>query len=121
MESSPSPANGGAVSTSNGGGEPGKLFVGGIPWDASEDALREYFGKYGDVTEAVIMRERLTGNARGFGFVSFSDPSSADKALRDDSANHAILGRPVSGFLLGNASLVDDCGICMFHFIVADG
>ncbi|CAA6663026.1 unnamed protein product [Spirodela intermedia] len=115
MESSPSPpspsaasppaapaANGAAVSTSNGGGgggngvgEPGKLFVGGIPWDATEDALRDYFGKYGDVTEAIIMRERGTGNARGFGFVSFSDPSAADKAIQDTAAKHAILGRPV--------------------------
>ncbi|XP_078437280.1 heterogeneous nuclear ribonucleoprotein 1-like [Wolffia australiana] len=94
MESSPSPPS--PPETSPSANPPkGKLFVGGIPWDATDDDLREYFGKYGDVVEAVIMKERGTGNARGFGFVSFLDASSADKIILDASAKHVIHGRPV--------------------------
>ena len=76
--------------------EQGKLFVGGIPWDATEEHLRDYFGKYGQVVEVIIMKDRVTGNPRGFGFVSFVDPSSADVAIHDSSSKHSILGRPVS-------------------------
>ncbi|XP_078430481.1 heterogeneous nuclear ribonucleoprotein 1-like [Wolffia australiana] len=75
--------------------EQGKLFVGGIPWEATEEALRDYFGKYGQVVEVIVMKDRVTGNPRGFGFVSFVDPSSADMAIQDASAKHSILGRPV--------------------------
>nr|DAD41575.1 TPA_asm: hypothetical protein HUJ06_015898 [Nelumbo nucifera] len=70
----------------------GKLFVGGISWETNENTLKDHFKKYGDVVESVIMRDRNTGNARGFGFVLFSDPSAADKALQD---KHVILGRTV--------------------------
>lgn len=69
-----------------------KLFVGGISRETSEDTLREHFSNYGTVLGSVIARERSTKTPRGFGFVWFSDPSTADKALR---ATHVILGRTV--------------------------
>ncbi|KAF8406176.1 hypothetical protein HHK36_008256 [Tetracentron sinense] len=69
-----------------------KLFVGGISWETNEDTLKDHFNKYGDVVESVIMRDKSTGEARGFGFVLFSDSSAADKALQD---KHVILGRTV--------------------------
>ncbi|KAG2297177.1 hypothetical protein Bca52824_043846 [Brassica carinata] len=59
----------------------GKLFIGGISWDTDEEKLREYFSNYGDVVEAVIMRDRATGRARGFGFIVFADPSVAESHL----------------------------------------
>ena len=61
----------------------GKLFVGGIPWDTTEEKLNEYFSKYGEVTQTVIMRDKTTGRPRGFGFVVFSDPSVLDRVLQD--------------------------------------
>ncbi|KAF1890285.1 hypothetical protein Lal_00013538 [Lupinus albus] len=70
----------------------GKLFIGGISWDTDEERLREYFGKYGEVIEAVIMRDRATGRARGFGFVVFSDPAVAERVIMD---KHIIDGRTV--------------------------
>ncbi|BAT80637.1 hypothetical protein VIGAN_03023100 [Vigna angularis var. angularis] len=70
----------------------GKLFIGGISWDTDEERLREYFGKYGEVIEAVIMRDRTTGRARGFGFVVFSDPVVAERVIMD---KHIIDGRTV--------------------------
>ncbi|KAK7258356.1 hypothetical protein RIF29_23929 [Crotalaria pallida] len=70
----------------------GKLFVGGISWDTNEERLREYFSNYGEVVEAVIMKDRTTGRARGFGFVVFSDPAVADIVIKE---KHNIDGRMV--------------------------
>ncbi|XP_048232799.1 heterogeneous nuclear ribonucleoprotein 1 [Ricinus communis] len=70
----------------------GKLFIGGIAWDTTEDTLREHFNQYGDVSQAVIMRDKTTGRPRGFGFVVFSDPSILDRVLQDQ---HTIAGRTV--------------------------
>ncbi|KAM1233664.1 hypothetical protein ACFX13_003416 [Malus domestica] len=61
----------------------GKLFIGGISWDTDEERLKEYFGKYGEVVEAVIMRYRATGRARGFRFVVFADPAVAERVVMD--------------------------------------
>ncbi|GLT49757.1 hypothetical protein SLA2020_232910 [Shorea laevis] len=61
----------------------GKLFIGGISWDSDEECLKEYFGKYGEVVGAVIMRDRTTGHARGFGFVVFDDPAFVERVIMD--------------------------------------
>ncbi|XP_057479367.1 heterogeneous nuclear ribonucleoprotein 1-like [Actinidia eriantha] len=70
----------------------GKLFVGGISWETTEDKLRDHFGHYGDVTQIVIMHDKATGRPRGFGFVVFADPSVLDTVLQD---KHTIDGRTV--------------------------
>ena len=70
----------------------GKLFIGGISWDTNEERLREYFSTYGEVVEAVIMKDRTTGRARGFGFVVFSDPAIAEIVIKE---KHNIDGRMV--------------------------
>lgn len=73
----------------------GKLFIGGISWETNEDRLTEYFGRYGEVAEAVIMRDRVTGRARGFGFIVFADPGVAERVTME---KHMIDGRMVSLF-----------------------
>ncbi|XAR56765.1 hypothetical protein NMG60_11037353 [Bertholletia excelsa] len=70
----------------------GKLFIGGISWDTDENRLKEYFSSYGEVVEAVIMRDRLTGRARGFGFIVFADPAVAERVVME---KHMIDGRTV--------------------------
>lgn len=70
----------------------GKLFVGGISRDTSDVTLKDHFSKYGDVSSSIIAKDRLNGTPRGFGFVTFSDASSVDFALRDQ---HFIAGRMV--------------------------
>ncbi|KAL0321077.1 UNVERIFIED_CONTAM: Heterogeneous nuclear ribonucleoprotein 1 [Sesamum radiatum] len=72
--------------------EAGKLFIGGISWDTSEERLREYFEAFGEIVEAVIMRDRTTGRARGFGFIVFANASVAEKVVRE---RHIIDGRTV--------------------------
>ena len=73
--------------------ETGKLFIGGISWDTNEDSLKEYFQTFGEVVEAVIMKDRATGRARGFGFVVFADAAVAERVVK---AKHMIDGRTVS-------------------------
>ncbi|MBA0710588.1 hypothetical protein Golax_009865, partial [Gossypium laxum] len=70
----------------------GKLFIGGISWETSEDRLKEYFGQYGDILQTVVMRDKVTGRPRGFGFVVFSDPSVIDTVLQE---KHTIDGRTI--------------------------
>lgn len=77
--------------------ELGKLFIGGISWDTNEDRLKEYFRAFGDVLEAVIMKDRATGRARGFGFVVFADPAVAERVVME---KHLIDGRNVSCYVL---------------------
>ncbi|KAL0300885.1 UNVERIFIED_CONTAM: Heterogeneous nuclear ribonucleoprotein 1 [Sesamum radiatum] len=80
--------------------EAGKLFIGGISWDTSEERLREYFQAFGEIVEAVIMRDRTTGRARGFGFIVFANASVAEKVVRE---RHIIDGRTM-GYKISNES-----------------
>lgn len=73
--------------------DPAKLFIGGITKDLEEDVLKEYFQKYGEVKEVVVMRERVTGSVRGFGFIEFFDPESAERAINE--GKHLIRNRSV--------------------------
>ncbi|CAA0825708.1 Heterogeneous nuclear ribonucleoprotein 1 [Striga hermonthica] len=70
----------------------GKLFIGGISWETTEEKLKEYFHGYGEVVQAVVMRDKISGKPRGFGFVVFSDPDILDRVLQD---RHVIDGRTV--------------------------
>ncbi|XP_063675509.1 DAZ-associated protein 1-like isoform X2 [Bolinopsis microptera] len=58
-----------------------KLFVGGIKPDTSDDQFRNYFAKFGDIEDYVHIRNKQTGQSKGFGFVTYSDPTSVDKCL----------------------------------------
>jgi RNA recognition motif-containing protein len=57
-----------------------KLYVGNLPFDTTEEALREAFEQYGAVQSVNVISDRETGRSRGFGFVEFEDASSAEKA-----------------------------------------
>lgn len=48
-----------------------KIFVGGLATSVTEDAFRDYFQKFGNVTDAVVMMDRNTQRSRGFGFITF--------------------------------------------------
>ena len=58
-----------------------KLFVGSLSWDTNDEGLRNAFNAHGEVSEAVVISDRDTGRSRGFGFVTFDDDESADKAV----------------------------------------
>lgn len=71
-----------------------KIFVGGIHFDATEEELAEYFSKFGKVKDTVIMKDRVTGKPRGFGFVTFESAEAGSKAT-DPSVELEFKGRHV--------------------------
>ncbi len=54
-----------------------KLFVGNLPFTATEDQVRSLFEKHGEVLKVSLINDRETGRPRGFGFVEISDSGLA--------------------------------------------
>lgn len=57
------------------------IYVGNLPFDASEGDLRTLFAEYGSVDSASVITDRETGRSRGFGFVELSDSSAGATAI----------------------------------------
>jgi cold-inducible RNA-binding protein len=60
-----------------------KLYVGNLPYEATETDLQTLFETSGQVASINIVRDRATGQARGFAFVEMSDADGARKAITD--------------------------------------
>jgi RNA recognition motif-containing protein len=58
-----------------------KLYVGGLPYSTTEDALREHFAQAGEVVSAVIIMDKMSGRSKGFGFVEMANDEDAQKAI----------------------------------------
>jgi RNA recognition motif-containing protein len=59
------------------------LFVGNLPFTATEDELRDLFSAFGEVQQVRIMTDRDTGKSRGFAFVEIADDDAAAKAVTE--------------------------------------
>ena len=59
-----------------------KIYVGNLPWSATDASLRDAFAAFGDVQSASVVTDRETGRSRGFGFVEM-DAADADKAISE--------------------------------------
>ncbi|KAL3668537.1 hypothetical protein V7S43_006620 [Phytophthora oleae] len=71
----------------------GKIFIGGLSYETTDEKLRSYFGAYGAVTDAVVMKDPISRRSRGFGFITYADPSCVDRALAQP--NHILDSRRV--------------------------
>ena len=60
-----------------------KIFVGGLSWQTTEESLRWHFETYGEVVSVEVMRDRVTGDPRGFAFVVFNDAATVDLVMID--------------------------------------
>jgi RNA recognition motif-containing protein len=69
-----------------------KIYVGNLPWRATDAQLSELFGAHGEVTDARIVTDRETGRSRGFGFVTMASADAAQIAIRALNG-HSIEGR----------------------------
>ncbi|OAQ72081.1 heterogeneous nuclear ribonucleoprotein HRP1 [Pochonia chlamydosporia 170] len=56
----------------------GKMFIGGLNWETTDQSLREYFEQFGEVVECTVMRDSSTGRSRGFGFLTFKDAKTVN-------------------------------------------
>jgi len=57
-----------------------KIYVGNLPWSATDSDLRELFSSVGTVHSAAVITDRDTGRSRGFGFIEMDD-SDAEQAI----------------------------------------
>ena len=57
------------------------IYVGNLPYGFDEDAITALFGEYGDVVEATIIMDKMSGRSKGFGFVEFGDDAAANAAI----------------------------------------
>jgi RNA recognition motif-containing protein len=55
-----------------------KIFVGGLPKSLSDEELYDYFSQFGEIQECITMKDRISGFARGFGFVTFKTIESVN-------------------------------------------
>ena len=60
-----------------------KLYVGNLPYETSESDLQALFESAGAVSTVTIVRDRATGQARGFAFVEMSDADGAQRAISE--------------------------------------
>jgi RNA recognition motif-containing protein len=60
-----------------------KLYVGNLPYQTTESDLQALFDTCGQVSAITIVRDRATGQARGFAFVEMADGESAQRAIRE--------------------------------------
>ena len=59
------------------------IYVGNLPFDATDSDLRSLFTDYGTVNSASVIMDRESGRSRGFGFVELADEAMAAQAIRD--------------------------------------
>lgn len=69
-----------------------KLFIGNLPWKASESELQQLFEQHGTVLSVKIVLDNYTGKSRGFGFVEMGSAEEAQEAIRNLN-NTPYLGR----------------------------
>ncbi len=58
-----------------------RLYVGGIPYRTTEEAMKDAFSQAGQVVSVKIIIDRMTGRSRGFGFVEMSTAEEGQKAI----------------------------------------
>ena len=71
-----------------------RLYVGNLPYSATEDQLMELFGRAGQVDNIRVMRDMATGRARGFAFVEMTSDDDAQKAISELN-EYQMDGRPL--------------------------
>lgn len=60
-----------------------KIYVGNLPYSATDEDLREAFGKVGEVQSVKILTDAATGRSRGFGFVEMASEEDTDRAIKE--------------------------------------
>ena len=71
-----------------------RLYVGGLPYQTTEQDLIDLFDQFGQVIQATVITDRETGRSKGFGFVEMSNDQEAQSAIAQ-----------LNGTLLGNRTI----------------
>lgn len=66
------------------------IYVGNLPYTMTDDELREVFAEHGSVDRATVIKDKFSGQSKGFGFVEMGDNGEANRAI--DATNGANIG-----------------------------
>ena len=67
------------------------IYVGNLSYDVTEDQLQTLFGEHGKVTSVSLIKDKYTGQSKGFGFVEMDNQAEAEAAIKQ------LNGRAVNG------------------------
>lgn len=70
------------------------IYVGNLAYGVTEDDLREAFGAFGEVASVSLIKDKFTGQSKGFAFVEMPNNSQADSAIKGMN-DKPLKGRPV--------------------------
>jgi RNA recognition motif-containing protein len=70
------------------------IYVGNLSWQMTDEDLRTLFEQYGSVTSAKIVKDKVSGRSKGFGFVEMPDETEAQNAL-SSLYDSEVLGRKI--------------------------
>ncbi len=70
------------------------IYVGNLPYNVTEDELKELFSQFGEVATVNLIKDRFSGQSKGFGFIDMPSNAEADQAIK--ALNHSQLkGRDI--------------------------
>ena len=72
-----------------------EIYVGNLSYDTNDSTLRETFERFGEVSRATVVTDRVSGRSRGFGFVAMDDADQARAAVESLNGNE-IDGRALT-------------------------
>ncbi len=59
-----------------------RIYVGNLKYSVNDDSLREMFGEFGEVASADVIKDKFSGQSKGFGFVDMPNTSEAEDAIQ---------------------------------------
>jgi RNA recognition motif-containing protein len=59
-----------------------RIYVGNLPYSMNDDELRNIFGQFGELAAAEVIKDKFSGQSKGFGFVDMPNNSEADAAIK---------------------------------------
>jgi RNA recognition motif-containing protein len=68
-----------------------RIYVGNLPYSVTDDDLQEMFSEFGELTSAEVVKDKFSGQSKGFGFVDMPDNADAEEAIR------SLNDQPVQG------------------------
>ena len=71
------------------------IYVGNLSSDVKDETIREAFGSFGQVTSAKVIKDKYTGQSRGFGFVEMATQSQAQTAIKSLNGKE-LMGKEIS-------------------------
>jgi RNA recognition motif-containing protein len=70
------------------------IYVGNLAYDTTDEMIREAFESFGQVSSARVIKDKYTGQSRGFGFVEMATPSQAETAIKSLNGKE-LLGKEI--------------------------